>query len=43
MTQVAKTYALDELNQETTFGGVGRTKHRDVPRIDMSDFENRKA
>jgi isopenicillin N synthase-like dioxygenase len=36
-------YALDELNQETTFGGVGGTKHRDVPRIDMSRFEARKA
>lgn len=36
-------YALDELNQETTFGGVGGTKHRDIPRIDMSRFEARKA
>jgi isopenicillin N synthase-like dioxygenase len=36
-------YALDELNRETTFGGVGGTKHRDVPRIDMNSFEARKA
>ncbi|QDY70849.1 isopenicillin N synthase family dioxygenase [Qingshengfaniella alkalisoli] len=35
-------YALEELNKEKTFGGVGKTKDRDVPRIDMSDFENRK-
>ncbi|MEH2476961.1 isopenicillin N synthase-like dioxygenase [Nitrobacteraceae bacterium AZCC 2146] len=35
-------YALAELNQETKFGGVGGIKHRDVPRIDLSDFENRK-
>ena len=38
----AATYDLPELNLETTFGGIGKTKQRDVPRIDMSDFENRK-
>ncbi|MEH2469644.1 isopenicillin N synthase-like dioxygenase [Nitrobacteraceae bacterium AZCC 2161] len=43
MTAQANTaYALAELNQETKFGGVGGIKHRDVPRIDLSDFENRK-
>jgi isopenicillin N synthase-like dioxygenase len=35
-------YALDELNQETKFGGIGGLKHRDVPRIDLSNFEARK-
>lgn len=38
----AADYALEELKKESTFGGVGGTKDRDVPRIDMSDFENRK-
>ncbi len=43
MTVTAKaTYDLPELNLESTFGGVGKTKQRDVPQIDMSDFENRK-
>jgi len=44
MTQsaTAATYDLPELNLETTFGGIGTTKHRDVPRIDLSDFERRK-
>ncbi len=42
MTQTPKTYALDELNLETTFGGVGKSKDREIPRIDMSDFEKRK-
>ncbi len=36
-------YELAELDKEKTFGGVGGTKARDVPRIDMSDFEARKA
>ena len=34
---------LAELQKERTFGGVGATKARDVPRIDLSDFEARKA
>ena len=38
----AATYDLPELNLETTFGGIGTTKQRDVPRIDLSDFEKRK-
>lgn len=36
-------YGLAELNKEKTFGGVGRTRQRDVPRIDMGDFIHRKA
>ncbi|MFC7735280.1 isopenicillin N synthase family dioxygenase [Roseomonas sp. GCM10028921] len=36
-------YALRELNREKTFGGMGTTKARHVPKIDMSDFEARKA
>ena len=43
MTQTAQTYSLEELNLETTFGGVGKTKHRDVPQIDLSNFETRKT
>ena len=34
---------LAELQKERTFGGMGETKARDVPRIDFSDFEARKA
>ena len=36
-------YGLAELNKEKAFGGVGGTKARDVPRIDMSNFTARKA
>ena len=36
-------YGLAELDKEKTFGGIGATKARDVPRIDMSDFAARKA
>ena len=36
-------YGLAELNKEQNFGGIGATKARDVPRIDMSGFEVRKA
>ena len=43
MSAAQKAYGLDELNKETTFGGVGRTKDRSVPRIDLSDFEARKS
>ena len=44
MTQSATAvpYDLPELNLETTFGGIGKTKHRDVPRIDLGNFETRK-
>ena len=37
------TYALAELNKETTIGGQGTTVAREVPTIDMADFANRKA
>ena len=33
-------YALDELKKEQTFGGMGATKARTVPRIDMSRFDD---
>jgi isopenicillin N synthase-like dioxygenase len=36
-------YGLAELNQEKGFGGIGGLKQRDVPRIDLSNFEARKA
>jgi isopenicillin N synthase-like dioxygenase len=36
-------YALDELNKEKTFGGIGKIKARDIPCIDISRFEARKA
>ena len=36
-------YDLVELNKEQTLGGIGTTKARDVPRIDMSGFEARKT
>ena len=36
-------YALKELNKEKGFGGQGTTKARRVPRIDLSDFQARKA
>jgi isopenicillin N synthase-like dioxygenase len=44
MTAAANTtYGLAELNLETTFGGVGRTKAREIPRIDMAQSEARKT
>lgn len=36
-------YALAELNRETTIGGDGSEKSREIPRIDLSDFDARKA
>lgn len=36
-------YTLAELNKETTIGGVGKTVEREVPVIDLADFDNRKA
>lgn len=38
-----KDYGLAELNKEATFGGMGGVKDREVPQIDLGDFENRKA
>jgi isopenicillin N synthase-like dioxygenase len=42
-TQSQASFALDELRKEQTFRGMGATKARDIPRIDMSAFETRKA
>ena len=38
-----KGYDLDELNKETTFGGMGRDKARKIPQVDLGGFEERKA
>lgn len=38
------TYTLDELAKETRMGGAGtETSAREIRRIDLADFENRKA
>ncbi len=42
-TATSAPYGLAELNKEVGIGGVGTTKHRHVPQIDMSDYENRKG
>ena len=42
-TQSQTTFALDELKKEQTFRGMGATKARDIPRIDMSAFAARRA
>ena len=42
-TQSNAAYGLAELKKEQTFGGIGATKARDIPRIDISDFNKRKA
>ena len=39
----AADYALQELNKETAIGGVGLEVERSVPRIDLTDFDARKA
>ncbi len=36
-------YALTELNKETGFGGQGTEVDRMIPRIDLTDFEARRA
>ncbi|WP_417673857.1 isopenicillin N synthase family dioxygenase [Roseibium sp.] len=41
-TRAKTNYSLAELDKETTFGGMGREKARDVPQIDLSNFEARK-
>jgi isopenicillin N synthase-like dioxygenase len=43
MSTSGQVYALDELNKEKTFVGMGRTKGRAIPQIDMSDFAARKT
>ena len=42
-TQSQATFALDELKKEQTFRGMGATKARDIPRIDLTAFAARKA
>ena len=42
MTNTAEKYALKELNLETTFGGMGKEVERDVPVIDLTDFDQRR-
>jgi len=43
MTNTAtKGYGLAELNKEKTFGGLGATKVREVPLVDLSNFGQRK-
>ncbi|MAM00161.1 isopenicillin N synthase family dioxygenase [Hydrocarboniclastica marina] len=42
MTTTTKKYDLKELNLETTFGGMGKEIDRDVPVIDLTDFEHRR-
>ncbi len=41
-TSQQKAYGLQELNKETTIGGMGTTVIREVPQIDLSDFKRRK-
>jgi isopenicillin N synthase-like dioxygenase len=41
-TTMNTAYGLAELKKEQTFGGMGKTKARDVPRIDLSNFDARK-
>ncbi|MGV1908055.1 isopenicillin N synthase family dioxygenase [Agrobacterium cavarae] len=38
----AANYSLAELNKETTIGGEGTTVEREIPLIDLSDFDHRK-
>jgi len=42
-TNTNGSYGLAELNLEKTIGGLGVTKAREVPRIDMSHYEDRKT
>lgn len=42
MTKQQPRYDMVELNREARMGGVGLSVARSVPRIDMSDFQNRK-
>ena len=36
-------YSLTELNKEATLGGIGSTIARDIPVIDLSDFQSRQT
>ncbi|WP_372971713.1 isopenicillin N synthase family dioxygenase [Marinobacter sp.] len=42
MTTTAEKYTLEELNLETTYGGMGKEIDRDVPVIDLTDFDKRR-
>lgn len=35
-------YSMDELNREAAMGGYGGAKERSVPRIDLTDFDDRR-
>jgi isopenicillin N synthase-like dioxygenase len=39
MTTTAEKYTLNELNLEATLGGMGRETERDIPLIDLTDFD----
>ena len=41
-TAPRQDYSLAELNREATIGAMGTTVAREVPKIDLSDFANRK-
>ena len=43
MTTTTPEYGLKELQLETTFGGMGKETEREIPLIDLSDFENRRS
>ena len=42
-TATTPEYGLKELQLETTFGGMGKETVRDIPLIDLTDFENRRG
>lgn len=42
MTTTAEKYTLKELNLETTYGGMGKEIERDLPVIDLTDFDQRR-
>jgi len=42
MTNTSEKYSLKELNLETTYGGMGKEIDRDVPVIDLTDFDQRR-
>ena len=42
-TATTPEYGLKELQLETTFGGMGKETVREIPLIDLTDFENRRS
>ncbi len=42
MTTTDSKYNLEELKLETTLGGMGRESEREIPVIDLSDFDRRR-